>query len=122
MSTQILAQLRIPQILCQFHQLPLFFSPVPSLNTYLSFTIMCRIIILPKLDILYTELCDFDILAFSESWLNASVPDEDLYFQLNHKQRKDRDGDSHGGVILYVKKYLHYIRRRAMEPNGIECI
>ena len=94
-----------------------------ALSKHLSFIHYNVQSILPKLDILFTELCDFDILAFSESWLNASVPDEDLSFQLDHKpERNDRVGDSHGGVIIYVKESLHYTRRRDIEPNGIECI
>ena len=94
-----------------------------ALSKHFSFIHYNVQIILPKLDILFTELCDFDILAFSESWLNTSVPDEDLSFQLYHKpERKDRVGDSHGGVILYVKESLHYTRRRDIEPNGIEFI
>ena len=36
--------------------------------------------ILPKLDVLFSELCDFDILAFSESWLNPAVTDDNLSF------------------------------------------
>ena len=79
--------------------------------------------IVPKLDVLSPELCDFDILLFSESWLNPSVTDDDLSFQFYHKpERKDRVGDSHGGVILYVKDTLHYTKRRDLEPNGIECL
>ena len=94
-----------------------------ALSKHLSFIHYNVQSILPKLNILFTELCDFDILAFSESWLNASVPDEDLSFHFYHKpERKDRVGDSHGGVILYVKESLHYTRRRDIEPNGIECI
>ena len=92
-----------------------------ALSKHLSFIHYNVQSILPKLDILFTELCDFDILAFSESWLNASVPDEDLSFQLYHKpERKDPVGDSHGGVIIYVKESLHHTRRRDIEPNGIE--
>ena len=78
--------------------------------------------ILPKFDILFTELCDFDILAFSETWLNASITDDDISHQLYHKpERKDR-ADGYGGVLLYVKETLQYKRRRDIEPNGIECI
>ena len=95
-----------------------------ALSKHLSFIHYNVQSIVPKLDILFTELCDFDILAFTESWLNASVPDEDLSFQLYHKpERKDRVGNSYGGVILYVRESLIlYIRRRDIEPNGIECI
>ena len=94
-----------------------------TLSKHLSFVHYNVQSILPKLDVLFSELCDFDILAFSESWLNPAVTDDDLSIQLYHKpERKDRVGDSHGGVILYVKDTLHYTRRRDLEPNGIECL
>ena len=65
--------------------------------------------IFPKLEVLHTELIDFDILSFSETWLNDSIACEDLLLQsYNKPERKDRPGDSHGGVMLYVKEGLHY--------------
>ncbi|XP_045206258.1 uncharacterized protein LOC123558446 [Mercenaria mercenaria] len=76
-----------------------------------------------KLDILYTELCDFDILAFSETWLNNSVPTEDLLLSSFHTpERRDRVGYTYGGVILYIKDSLHYRRRLDLELNRLECI
>ena len=37
-------------------------------------------------------------------------------------ERKDRTGDSHGGVIIYVKEDIYYKRRLDLEPRGTECI
>ena len=76
-----------------------------------------------KLDLIAAELCDFDILAFSEIWLNPSVSTTDLYIQsYREPERKDRIWDSHGGVVLYVKNTLYYRRRADLELRGIECI
>ena len=54
---------------------------------------------------------DFDILSFSESWLNRSHTDESL--KLSNYQipfRKDRGPNkSGGGVILYVKDNIALI-------------
>lgn len=76
-----------------------------------------------KLDLLFTELKEFDILAFSETWLNDSVSSEDLLLLSFHKpERKDRTFDSHGGVMLYVKSNLHYKRRYDLELNRVENI
>ena len=75
-----------------------------------------------KLDILRAEYADFDILSFSESWLNPSIQNSDLSFDsFSQPERKDRD-DSHGGVILYVRDSIPYKRRHDLEPTGIECI
>ena len=79
--------------------------------------------VFPKLDVLFAELCDLDILAFSETWLNSSITNDDLLLQLYHSSvLKDRIGDSHGGVMIYVRDTIHYIRRRDPEPQGIECL
>ena len=79
--------------------------------------------VFPKLDVLFAELCDLDILAFSEIWLNSSITNDDILLQLYHSpERKDRIGDSHGGVMIYVRDTIHYIRRMDLEPQGIECL
>ena len=79
--------------------------------------------ILDKLDILQTELFEFDILAFSETWLNQSILSDNLLFQsFNRPERKDRVEDSPGGVMIYVKEGIYYKRRDDLEIQGIECI
>ena len=76
-----------------------------------------------KLDILYSELYAFDILTFSETWLNDSVSTEELSLPTFHSpERRDRPNDSHGGVIVYVKSNVGFCRRNDLEMNGIECI
>ena len=79
--------------------------------------------LVPKLDLLTTELNEFDILDFTETWLNPSVPTNDLTIDsYKISERKDRPGDSHGGVILYVKNNIHYKRRHDLELRGVESI
>ena len=79
--------------------------------------------ILPKLEILHAELIDFDILAFTATWLSPMHNTDDLILQSYNKlERKDRVGDSHGGVILYIKEGIHYKRREDLEIGGIESI
>ena len=61
-----------------------------------------------KLEILQTELFDFDILAFTEIWLSPSIDINALpLHSYNTPERKDRAGDNHGGVMIYVKDSLH---------------
>ena len=53
---------------------------------------------------MYSELLDFDILAFSVTWLNPEIPIDDLLLDsINIPVRKDRPTDSHGDVMVYVK-------------------
>ena len=57
-----------------------------------------------KIDILSSELLDFDILAFSETWLNPSISKEIFLIQsYNEPERKDRQGDCHRAVMIYLK-------------------
>jgi len=60
-----------------------------------------------KLDILESEIRDFDIVTLSETWL----PDGKMKDQLNingfHPPvRRDRPDGAYGGVAIYVKNYL----------------
>ena len=79
--------------------------------------------LVPKLDILGAELLEFDVLAFTETWLNSSYTSDDIRLEsFREPERKDRVGDSHGGVIIYVKDSIHYRRRNDLELRGIGCI
>ena len=76
-----------------------------------------------KLDVLSIEPSEVDILAFTESWLHPGILDEDLKLTNYHKpERKDRNNDPHGGVLIYIKVYLHYTRGLDLELTGVECI
>lgn len=98
-------------------------SEINHIQNHLSFVHLNVQSIEHKLDILFSELCDFDILAFSETWLKSSISTEDLLLSSYHSpERKDRIGDAHGGVILYIKDNIHYKRRIDLELNRLECI
>ena len=76
-----------------------------------------------KLEILQAELSEFDISAFTETWLSPSIDTNELLLHsFNTLERKDRTGDSHGGVIIYVKDSLCYKRCEDLEPRNIESI
>ena len=94
-----------------------------SLSSHLSFVHYNVQNIFNKLDVLFAELSDFDILAFSETWLHSAISTADLQLQSYHSpERKDRVSDNHGDVIIYVKDTLFYRRRNDLEPLGIECL
>lgn len=94
-----------------------------NLSKHLSFIHYNVQSIANKIDILTTELSEFDILAFSETWLHPSIKTEDLLMQsFKPPERKDRARDHHGGVMIYVKDTIHYKRRNDLEPVGVECI
>ena len=79
--------------------------------------------ILNKLDVLQAEFFEIDILSFTETWLNPDISTEDIMLQsYNTPERKDRPGDPHGGVMIYVKNGIFYKRRNDLEIRGIESI
>ena len=78
--------------------------------------------IVSKLDILHAELIDFDILAFTETWLSQSTSIEELHLDTHCRpERKDRTTDAHGGILVYIKDNIHFRRRPDLEPRSIEC-
>ena len=75
-----------------------------------------------KLDIIESELCNFDIICLTETWLydrtlnnNLSLIQYDLY-------RRDRVGDYHGRICIYVKQNIYSRRRQDLEFTNIECL
>ena len=94
-----------------------------NLNHHLSFVHYNVQSLLNKLEILHAELFEFDILAFTETWLSPTTLIDDLLLQsYNTPERNDRAGDAHGGVIVYVKEGIRYKRRKDLEIRGIECV
>lgn len=92
-------------------------------NHHLSFIHYNVQSLLPKVDVLQAELYGFDVIAVTESWLHPGIHTDELIFQsFNPPERKDRQTDRFGGVVLYVKENINYHRRRDLEPRGIECI
>ena len=79
--------------------------------------------LLPKVDLLMAELSSFDVVAFSETWLSESTDSVEIMFPGFHSPiRKDRPNDRHGGVIIYVKDTIAFVRRPDLEANNTECI
>ena len=69
-------------------------------------------------------LCqNFDVLSFTENWLNDLYSSDDILFpSFQFPERKDRIGDRHGGVIVYVKNNVVYKRRYDLQLNRLENI
>ena len=76
-----------------------------------------------KLDIIEPEFANFSLVSLTGTWLNESLINQDL--MLNNFQvpfRRDRVGDSHGGILVYVKDGVPCKRRTDLELINIECI
>ena len=79
--------------------------------------------LLPKIDLLATELSSFDILTFSETWLSEAVNDDQILLPgFSPPVRQDRTYNSYGGVAAYVKEGISFLRRPDLEINNVESI
>ena len=76
--------------------------------------------LVPEIDLLNVELQKFDILCFTETWLNTNVANQDI--SLDNFQspfRKDRVDRLGGGVAIYVKNNYHVVHRNDLEVLGV---
>ncbi|MCG8112559.1 MAG: endonuclease/exonuclease/phosphatase family protein, partial [Candidatus Thiodiazotropha taylori] len=79
--------------------------------------------LLNKVDLVEPELSNFDVISLTETWLNDTITNQDIAF--NNFQlpfRRDRIGDSHGGIAVYVKTGIPCKRRDDLELINIECM
>ena len=78
-----------------------------------------------KHDILETEnsvISNFNVICLSETWLNARITDDEIAMSGFKLYRRDRTGDTHGGVCVYVDQDYRSKRRCDLEMINVECI
>ena len=66
--------------------------------------------LLPKLDIIESELSKFDIVAITETWLDETISDNDISLTcFKNPYRCDRPGDAHAGVAVYIRDFRGFL-------------
>ena len=75
-----------------------------------------------KIDLTESEFSKFDVICITETWLDRRTRDDIYNIQGFKLYRRDREGDSHGGICVYVKQNLYSRRRNDLEFPDIECI
>lgn len=78
--------------------------------------------IVNKIDILESELRNFDVICITETWLDQRTSDDILTIKDFKLYRRDRAGDNHGGICVYVRQNIHSNRRNDLELPTVECI
>ena len=97
-------------------------SSFETLTNHLSILHLNIQSIVPKLDLIEGEAASYDVLVFSESWLNPNVPDESLHMEnFSPPFRTDRTDRTGGGVIVYVRDTISSKRRSDLEIRGLEA-
>lgn len=75
-----------------------------------------------KVDLIYSELNTYDVIAISETWLNPTIKSDDLLMCGYHEPlRRDRE-NGYGGLMVYINNSISYQRRYDLEINQVECI
>ena len=75
-----------------------------------------------KLDIIESELNNFDIICLTETWLDQRTLNNNLSLNEYNLYRRDRVGDRYGGICVYAKQNTYSRRRQDLEPPNIECV
>ncbi|MCG7879037.1 MAG: endonuclease/exonuclease/phosphatase family protein [Candidatus Thiodiazotropha taylori] len=75
-----------------------------------------------KKDLLLSEFLNFSIISITETWLDQRTSDEDISFNGYVTYRRDRIGDNHGGVCVYVRDDIFSKRRQDLELPNLECV
>ena len=75
------------------------------------------------MDLIQSELCNFDVICITESWLDGKTSDDDIKIEIYKLFRRDRPGDHHGGIRVYVCNNVFFSKRRHdLELPNIECL
>ena len=65
---------------------------------------------------------NFDVICLTETWLDRRTADQTLNLEGYKFDRRERDGDCHGGVCVYVNSNVYSRRRTDLELPDTECI
>ena len=78
--------------------------------------------IVNKLDLIESELRNFDVICIIESWIDRRTPDEDIQIEIFKLFRRDSSGDHYVGIFVYVRNNVYSGRRNDLELPNIECL
>ena len=79
--------------------------------------------IVPKLDLVETESLAYDIMVYSESWLQPTVSNDSVTIANFHKPfRCDREERLEGGIIIYVRNSYYCKPRNNLEILNLEAV
>ena len=99
------------------------FSSFPVFNGFFSVAHYNVQSLLHKVDIIEPELSNFDLISLTETWLTNSILNQDLAFKdFQLPFRRDRIGDSYGGITVYVKNDIPSKRKNDLELISSVCL
>ncbi|MEW8547035.1 MAG: endonuclease/exonuclease/phosphatase family protein, partial [Candidatus Thiodiazotropha sp.] len=79
--------------------------------------------LLPKLDILETEMQYYDIVVLTETWLSQNTNNDDIRIpNFDPPYRKDRQARPGGGIAIYIKSGIALHKQTNLIENDIEAL
>ena len=95
----------------------------PYINNYLSIMHLNIHSIRNKINYITDHFANFDIICFTESHLDAKVPDTDLLIDTHERSLYRRDHSCHsGGIVIFVSDKLFSKRRYDLESECFQSI
>ena len=77
----------------------------------------------PKIDLVRSESTAYDVMIFTESWLNPSVSNETIATEnFPDPIRYDRTDRIGGGVAMYIRDNIFFKRRSDLEIANLEAV
>ncbi|MEW8542639.1 MAG: reverse transcriptase family protein, partial [Candidatus Thiodiazotropha sp.] len=77
----------------------------------------------PKIDLVRCESAAYDVMIFTESWLNQSVSNDSISIEHFHEPlRYDRNDRIGGGVTVYIRNTISFKRRYDLEIPNLEAV
>ena len=73
-------------------------------------------------DLIESELRNFDVICLTETWLDCRISDDLIKLNGFKLYRRYRADDNHGGICVYVNQALFSCRRQNIELPQLECI
>ena len=61
-------------------------------------------------------------ICLTETWLDTRTPNDLLVFKDFKLYQRDRIGDCHGGICVYVRNDIFSCHRNDLELLDIECV
>ena len=74
------------------------------------------------MDLIQSELCNFDFICITESWLDGRTADDDIKNENFKPFRRDGSGDHHGGICVDIRITIFSKRRYDLKLPNIECL
>ncbi|MEW8185640.1 MAG: reverse transcriptase family protein [Candidatus Thiodiazotropha endolucinida] len=78
---------------------------------------------MPKIDLIRCESAAYDVMIFTESWLNHTIPNGRISIEHFHEPlRYDRNERTGGGVAVYIRDSISFKRRSDLEIPNLEAV